>query len=125
MAENSKKTMLLNELLSHLPFSIFFTGAGMAVAGLLLYVAIVSAPAIEEPHAEHEKEAAEAPVGHHEEAGESCPGPPRVRSRGHGFSVAAPCASAIWSLTFSRRSRSSFSRRSNSSSVILPVSSCM
>jgi len=59
MNATSRKTLLLNELVAHLPFSIFFTAAGMAVAGLLLYVAIVSSPASTPEH-HHERRQEEA-----------------------------------------------------------------
>ncbi len=50
----SKKTIILKELSDHLPFSIFFTAAGMAVAGLLLYVAVVAGP-VRTPAPRHEQ----------------------------------------------------------------------
>ena len=50
MAEKSKKAVLLEELLAHLPFTIFFTATGMVVAGILLYIGIVTAPVSNHVH---------------------------------------------------------------------------
>lgn len=63
MEEKSKKAILLQEFLSHLPFSIFFTGAGMAAAGLLLYIAMVSAPPAV---SKHDQEGEAWSTAHHE-----------------------------------------------------------
>jgi hypothetical protein len=64
----SRKALVLEELLAHLPFSIFFTAAGILVAGLLLYFAIVACPPPGEEggHAGHgEPAAAEARAEEH------------------------------------------------------------
>ena len=70
MDTTAKNTMLLHELFSHLPYSIFFTAAGMAVAGLLLYVAIVCSPPPVTSHG-HEQHREEAKVAISETGGES------------------------------------------------------
>ncbi len=44
---------LFAELKDHLPFSIFFTAAGITMAGLLMYIAIVAGAVGDQPAGEH------------------------------------------------------------------------
>jgi hypothetical protein len=72
--KEGKKTMkmriLTEELLSHLPFSIFFTAAGMTAAGILLYVGIVTAPCTEHEHTDAHTEQTTGHEEHGSEAGD-------------------------------------------------------
>jgi len=64
MGKKINKTVLFNELFSHLPFSIFFTAAGMVVAGILLYIGIVSGPVNVQGHP-YQAEKISKTDGHH------------------------------------------------------------
>lgn len=60
---------VVRELKHHLPFSVFFTAAGITMAGVLMYVAIVAgavgqAAVSEDTHVEHAQPANEAAAQH-------------------------------------------------------------